>query len=105
MKKSILAVWLAMSGTVLMAQDTDAKIRESWMRIREELRRAGYPVAALVETKEEVAADMERVRREMERRAGNRPVSNMQRIGGGGGPVAPKHSGPVKVKSSTSLRK
>lgn len=91
MRKSIVvwAAWLAMLP--LQAGALPKDITTEWQKLREELRKLGYPVAARVETQEEVAADMERVRREMERRAGKPAVSDMQRIGGGGGgPLVPK---------------
>lgn len=69
----------------MVASGDQQKIAAEWQKLREELRRQGYPVAARVETPQEIAADMQRVRREMERRSGRVPVSDMQRVGGGGG--------------------
>lgn len=87
MRKSIVFIVMAAAGLPAMADD--AKIAAEWQRLREELRKQGYPVAARVETRKEIAADMERVRREMQRRSGKPAVSEMQRIGGGGGPAMP----------------
>jgi|LakMenEpi03Aug12_release.lakeMendotaPanAssembly.Ray.scaffolds.fasta_scaffold1000765_2 hypothetical protein len=84
MRKSIIIMMVLLA---LPAIADDAKIAAEWQLLREELRKQGYPVASRVEGRREIAADMERVRREMQRRAGKAPVSDMQRIGGGGGPV------------------
>ena len=111
MGKSIAVVWMActLAGWAGVpnpwperkgerAVETE-KIRAEWLKMREELRKQGYSVAARVETPAEVAADMERVRRDMERRAGKPAVSDMQRIGGGGAaPAGKPESGGVSVK-------
>jgi hypothetical protein len=77
----------------------DRAITEEWRKLREELRMQGYPVNPHAKTPREIAADMERTRWamqrarwDMERRGGRIPVSDRQRIGGGGGPAAARNS-------------
>ncbi len=80
--------WMAILSPLAAGPAGD--VTAEWRKLREELRRQGYPVAARVETPEQVAADMRRVRVEMERRAGKPAVSDIQRVGGGGGVPARK---------------
>lgn len=62
--------------------DDAARALDEWMLLRDELRRLGLPVASHVETPEQVAADIARVRRELVRRGGRTPASSLQRVGG-----------------------
>jgi len=104
MKLTNLACIILFSPPLLA--NPEPQIAAEWQRLREELRKQGYPVAARVETQREIAADMVRVRREMERRAGRPRVSDMQRVGGGGGPpAANQNRGPVRLQPANGLRR
>ena len=92
MWQSILLLFVCAS-TFAVADDEKA-IAAEWKKLREELRQQGYPVASYVEGDKAIAADMARVKREIERREGKAFVSDLQRVGGGGGGV------PNKKKSS-----
>lgn len=81
MRKSTLLLVFLMVQPVFAYGEKD--VAAEWKKLREELRRQGYPVAAYVQTPEQISADMARVRREMERRAGKPFVSDMQKVGGG----------------------
>lgn len=90
----LLIAFLCLFPVVAIGGESEKDIAAEWKKLREELRKQGYPVAAYVETDEQVAQDIARVRREMERRAGKPFVSDMQKIGGGGGaPVKSKTKG------------
>ncbi len=81
---------LAGSLSALAGAPSETVTAAEWQRLRDELRKQGYPVASRVESPKEIASDMERVRQEMERRQGKPFVSDIQRVGGGGGPVVTK---------------
>lgn len=87
-----------------MAQTSQAVAAE-WRRLADELRRQGYPVASRAVTERDIAADMMRVRREMERRAGKPFVSDRQRIGGGGGAPVRRQPSTWKLGESRSFRR
>lgn len=91
-----------MLGTAFSAP-LEKDVSAEWQRLRELLRAQGYPVAARAVTPQEIAADMRRVRIAMERRAGKTPVSDMQRIGGGGGAPAPKNKNSWKLGDTKKL--
>jgi hypothetical protein len=74
-----LAVMLPASGQ----GDDASRALDEWRLLRDELRRLSLPVASHVETPEQVAADIARVRRELARRGGRTPSSSLQRVGGG----------------------
>jgi hypothetical protein len=103
MHKSITAVLLLFSAIPAFAQSSDKTLAE-WQRLRPLLREQGYPVMGLVQTREQMAQDMERVRREMERRQGRAPSENLSRVGGGGG-AAPQPVVPRKVELRSKIKK
>jgi len=94
---------------IAVAQAAPNKSLEEWKKLREELRKQGWPVSSRVQTEAEMKADIERVRRAMQDQArmdasGWVPmVSNMQAVGGGGVP-AKKSPKVVKLQPAKGLR-
>lgn len=85
MRKSIVACFFL----VVSAQAADPVVEE-WRLLRPHLQERGIVLVGEVTTREQVAEEMARVRRELQMRRGAAPQSRMSRIGGGGGPQGKK---------------
>ena len=103
--KAVLVACAALASP--LAADSCTDVDREWHRLQDELRRQGYPVEHLrrpgraAEGMRRFREQLERARWRAERGAGRRPVSGMQRVGGGAFDGAIRKAPPIGKLGAT----